>query len=104
MVKNTPPSAGDVRESAVFDPWGRKIPWKRHGELLQYSCLENPTERGAWQAMVHGVVQSLTQLKELSVCTLTHSEYTYLKSVFEQLHYLDSLWIYFFPVFPLVFV
>ena len=33
----------------------------RNGNLLQYSCLENPMDRGAWQAPVHGVIQSLTQ-------------------------------------------
>ena len=34
-----------------------------HGNPLQYSCLENPTERGAWWATVHGVAKSWTQLK-----------------------------------------
>ena len=38
-----------------FDPWVGKIPWRRvlHGNPLQYSCLENPMDRGAWQATVH---------------------------------------------------
>ena len=34
-----------------------------HGNPLQYSCLENPVDRGAWWAAVHGVAQSQTQLK-----------------------------------------
>ena len=34
-----------------------------HGNPLQYSCLENPMDRGEWQAIVHGVAQSRTQLK-----------------------------------------
>ena len=45
-----------------FDPWVRKIPWRRrrHGNPLQYSCLENPLHRGAWRATVSGVSQSRT--------------------------------------------
>ena len=37
-----------------------------HGNLLQYSCLENPVDRGAWWAAVHGVAQSRTRQKRLS--------------------------------------
>ena len=39
-----------------------------NGHPLQYSCLENPMDRGAWQSMVHKVAQSRTQLKRLSTC------------------------------------
>ena len=45
-----------------FDPWVRKIPWKRERGPLQYSFLGNPIERGAWQATVHGVAKSWTWL------------------------------------------
>ena len=38
-----------------------------HGNTLQYSCLENPVDRGAWWAAVHGVAQTWTRLKRLSV-------------------------------------
>ena len=41
-----------------------------NGNPLQYSCLENPIDRGAWQAMVHGVSESQTRLKRLS----THAD------------------------------
>ena len=44
-----------------FDPWVGKIPWSRKC-ILQYSCLENSTDRGTWQAAVHGVAKSQTQL------------------------------------------
>ena len=37
-----------------FDPWVRKIPWRRNGNALQYSFLEKPMDRGAWWATVHG--------------------------------------------------
>jgi len=53
-----------------FKPWIRKIPWRRACNPLQYSCLENPTDRGAWQAIVHRVTKSCTQLKWLSMHAL----------------------------------
>ena len=45
-----------------FDPWVRKIPGGGNDYPLQYSCLENPTDRGAWGATVHRVAKSQTQL------------------------------------------
>ena len=50
-----------------FDSWVGKIPWSRK---YQYSCLENPMDRGAWQATVHGVTKSQTQLKQLSTASI----------------------------------
>ena len=41
--------------------------WRRNGNPLRYSCLENPVDRGAWWAAVHGVAQSRTRLKQLSM-------------------------------------
>ena len=41
-----------------FDPWVGKIPGGGHGSPLQYSCLENPMDRGAWRATVHRVSES----------------------------------------------
>ena len=49
-----------------FHPWVGKIPWRRKGQPLQYSCLENPMERGAWRVAEHGVAKSWTRLKRLS--------------------------------------
>ena len=50
-----------------FGPWVRKIPWRRKWQsTLQYSCLENLMDRGAWQATVHGVARSQTWLKQLN--------------------------------------
>ena len=43
-----------------FDPRVRKVPWRRHGNPLQYSRLENLTDRGSWQATVHSVAKSQT--------------------------------------------
>ena len=43
-----------------------KPPGEGRGDPLQYSCLGNPMDRGAWQATIHGVTKSWTQLKQLS--------------------------------------
>ena len=45
-----------------FNLWADKIPWRRKCNRLQYSCLENPMDRGAWWATVYGVTKSWTQL------------------------------------------
>ena len=57
MVKNLPANAGDVRDMGSVSGLGR-YPGVGHGNPLQYSCLENPMDRGAWQATVHRVAQS----------------------------------------------
>ena len=46
-----------------FYPWVGKIPWEGNGNPLQYSCLEDPMNRGAWWAIVHRVTKSWTRLK-----------------------------------------
>ena len=68
MVKNPPANAGDVRDSSLSRGSGRS-PGGGHGNPLQYSCLENPMDRGAWQATVHRVPKSWTQLNRLSMET-----------------------------------
>ena len=52
MVMNLPANAGDVRDVGSIPGLGRS-PGAGHGNPLQYSCLENPTDRGAWWAIVH---------------------------------------------------
>ena len=59
MVKNLPPSAGD--QETQVQSLGRKDPLKEE-MATQYSCLENPVDREAWQATVYGVTKSRTQL------------------------------------------
>ena len=54
MVKNP---LVDVRDSGSISEWGR-LPGEGHGSPLQYSCLKNPMDRGAWQATVHRVAKS----------------------------------------------
>ena len=55
----------DIRDVSTIPGSGRS-PGVGHGNPLQYSCLENPMDRGAWQAAVHRVAQSWTQLKRFS--------------------------------------
>ena len=69
VVKNRPSNAGDVRDSGLIPGSGRS-PGEAHGHPLQYSCLENPMDRGAWRTMVHRVRKSWTQLKQLSIQAL----------------------------------
>ena len=64
MVKNPAASAGDIRDASSIPSSGRS-PGGRQGNLLQYSCLENPMDRGAWQATVGKVAKSQTGLKRL---------------------------------------
>ena len=66
VVKNLLANAED-RKRCKFNPWVGKIPWRRHHNPLWYSCLENPTDRGAWLATIHGVTKSHTWLKQLSM-------------------------------------
>ena len=65
MGKNPPPNAEDVRETGSVPGSGRSS-GGGHGNPLQYSCLENPMNRRAWQATVCGVAKSWTRLKGLN--------------------------------------
>ena len=59
VVKNPPANAGDVRDADSIPGSGRS-PGGGHGNPLRYSCLENPMDRGAWWAIIHGVAKSQT--------------------------------------------
>ena len=61
VVKNPPASAADARDMGSIPGSGRS-PGGGSGNLLQYSCLKNSMEGGAWQATVHGVAKSRTRL------------------------------------------
>ena len=66
MVKKLPANARDIKDADSVPGLGRS-PGGRHGNLLQYSCLENPMDRGTWQAAVLRVSQIRTQLKQFSM-------------------------------------
>ena len=63
MVKDPPANAG---EAGSIPGLGRS-PGGGNGNPLQFSCLENPTDTGAWEAIAHGVTRSQTRLKRLSM-------------------------------------
>ena len=73
VVKNLPFNAGDMRDAGSVPGSGRS-PGIGNGNPLQYSCLENSMDTGAWQATVHGVAESDTAQQ------LTH---THLVSLFK---------------------
>ena len=61
-VKNPPANAGGSRDAVLITGLGRS-PEGGHGNPLQYSCLKNSMDRGAWQATVHRVTKSQTRLR-----------------------------------------
>ena len=60
------------KDAGLIPGLGRS-PGGGHGNPLQYSCLESPMDRGAWQATAHGVTKSQTRLKQLSALAHTHT-------------------------------
>ena len=65
MVKNLLANAGDAGDVGSV-PGLRRSPGEGNDYPLQYSGLENPMDRGAWQDIVHGVTKSQTRLKRLN--------------------------------------
>ena len=82
------PNGSDGKESVCragdrsLIPGSGRSPGGGHGNPLQYSCLENPMDRGAWRAAVHGVAESQTRLKRLS----THAQNNYICTYTEVLN------------------
>ena len=64
--KEPPPAiAGDIRD-VNSTPGSGRSPGGGHGNPFQYSCLENPIDRGAWQATIHSITKSWTRRKQLN--------------------------------------
>ena len=59
VVKNPPANVGDIRDMGSI-PGSGGSPGEGHGNPLQYSCLENPMDRGPWWATVHRIIKSQT--------------------------------------------
>ena len=70
MVKNLPVNAEDARDMSSIPGWGRS-PGVGNGNPPKCSCLENSMDRGAWEATIHGVTKSWTQLS-MHTCIHTH--------------------------------
>ena len=68
VVKNPPANAGDTGDASSTPNLGRS-PGEGNGNSLQYSCLENPMDKGGWWATVHRVAKSQTVLKRLRMHT-----------------------------------
>ena len=63
VVKNLPGNARDSTDTVSIPEWGRST-GKGNGNPLEYCCLGNPSDRGAWQATVHGTAKSQIQLND----------------------------------------
>ena len=77
VVKNLPGNAGDITDPGTIPGSGLV---GEHGKPLQYSCLENPMDKGAWQATVHRVAKSRTRLNQLSTQTGLESMHIRMKT------------------------
>ena len=73
VVKNLSTSAGDIRDVGSI-PGSERYPGEGHDSPLQYSCLENPRDRGAWWATVYGVAQLDTTGATLHAGCLTRGD------------------------------
>ena len=111
VVKKPPAIAGDIRDADSVLGSGRS-PEEGKGTPLQYSCLENPMDRAAWWATVHGVTKSQTRLKQLSTAQSSYGNYMryyiYIKYLEECVDTSSSivlilLSIYYFYYFLLLF-
>ena len=69
VVKNLPVNVGDATDMGSIPKQGRS-PGVGNGNPPQYSCLENPMDRGTWWLTVHGVAKSWTQPKQLGTIGL----------------------------------
>ena len=71
MVENLPANARDARDAGSVLGLDRS-PIEGNGSPFRYSCLENPIDRGAWHATVHGVTKSQTQLSTHHIAIQVH--------------------------------
>ena len=71
-IKNLSDNAGDARDAGSISGWGR-APGVGNGNPLQYSCLGNPVDRGAWWATVPGIAKELDRTEQLSLNSTTGS-------------------------------
>ena len=83
VVKNPPANAGDIGDLSWIPGLGRS-PGEGNSWPLQYSCLVNPMNRGAWRVTAHGVAKSRTQLKRLSTHANVHMEINFSFNIFQE--------------------
>ena len=75
MVKNPPANAGDPGDAGLI-PVSERFPGGGHGNPLQYFCLENPVDRGAWWAMEHELTKELDTTEQLSMHAYAHFDFS----------------------------
>ena len=85
-------SVGDIRDVGSIPEPGRS-PGGLHGNPLQYSCLENPMNRGAWWATVHRITKSLTRLKQISTHALIKLRHHSSVDIYQRQQMFSELWI-----------
>ena len=73
--KNLPANTGDVRDTGLIPGSGRSL-GEGNGDPLQYSCLDNPTDRGAWQAIVDRVTKSSVDRSLTGLTSRCQQSYT----------------------------
>ena len=83
VVKNLPSNAGDTRNVGAITGWGRS-PGEGNGYPLEYSCLENSMDGGAWWNILHGVTESDTTEQLTNHCTCHFQDYFSLFALFIQ--------------------
>ena len=79
VVKNSPASVGRIRDVGLITGLGRS-PGGENGNPLQYSCLENSMDKGAWQATVPGIAKSRTRLSDYHSFHPIKAEYIFLSN------------------------
>ena len=94
VEKNPPTNAGDTEDMALIPGWGRS-PGEGNGNLIQYSCLRNPMDRGTWWATVHEVAKSLRKLS-------MHAQFFWnyklkLGDIISHIHVQEKLVVFTFP-------
>ena len=99
-------SAYNARNSGLIPGLGRS-PGRGNDKPLQYSCLENSVDRGAWRATVHGVAKSRTRLRDLHTHTHTHTQLIYNVVLLSGVQHSDSniylylcIYLFLFIFFP----
>ena len=75
MVKNLPTYVGDINDAGLI-PVSERSPGGGHGNPLQYFCLENPVDRGAWWAIEHELTKELDTTEQLSVHAYAHFDFS----------------------------
>ena len=81
LVKNLLANAGDAGDAGSIPGSPGKMPWRRNGNPLQYSCLENSTDRRPWWAIAHGAAKNRIRLKRLSTRSFLFQVYDIIQYV-----------------------